>query len=51
MEHEPAAIKWSDPDVGVLLDGLKYGREDDPKYPIQTRALGLAMAVKKKGSA
>jgi hypothetical protein len=48
MEHEPAAIRWSDPDVGVLLDGLKYGREDDPKYPIQTRALGLAMAVRRK---
>jgi hypothetical protein len=41
-------IRWSDPDVDVLLDGLKYERENDPKYPIATRALGLAIAVRKR---
>jgi hypothetical protein len=48
MEHEPRPAKWSDPDVGILLNGLSYEREDDPRYPIATRALGLAMAVRKR---
>jgi len=30
-----------------LLNGLTYERENDPKYPISTRALGLAMAARK----
>jgi hypothetical protein len=47
MQRQPRPAKWSDSDVGVLLDGLKYERENDPKYPIATRALGLAMAVRK----
>jgi hypothetical protein len=47
MEHELRPAKWSDLDVGVLLNGLSYEREDDPRYPIATRALGLAMAVRK----
>lgn len=47
MEHQPRPTKWSDPDVDVLLDGLKYERENDPRYPISTRALGLAIAVRK----
>ena len=32
----------------VLLNGLSYDRENDPKYPMPTRALGLAMAVRKR---